>query len=372
MKIAVVIPKYGLIGGAEGFAYELTKRLATRDGFDIHVFANKWRPEKSPIIFHKVPIFSFPRPLRQISFAYFSNKLISPKDYSLVHSHDRIFRMDLFTMHGIPHETWVKEARHKAPSLFDRSMTWVEKKGITRLPIPMVLPVSNLVKDELLRVYEIPETRILVIHPGVSTSRFSALDKQACKYEIRKRHNLSPDDIVVLFVGMNFDIKRLKLVLQGVADLIPKEGKASKLKLLVVGRGKTRGYLNLASDLGIANRVIFAGLTREVEKYYLASDIFAMPSVFDTFGIAVLEAMAAGLPVIITRKVGARDVIDHGVQGFVLEENPSVFDFSKRLAILIHSENRLKMGANAQQAALQHTWDKRADQVSQLYRQLST
>jgi UDP-glucose:(heptosyl)LPS alpha-1,3-glucosyltransferase len=372
MKIAVVIPKYGLIGGAENFAFELTERLAARNGFEIHVFANRWRRGDSPIIFHRVPILRFPRLLRQISFAYFANKRIRLKEYNLVHSHDRIFRMDLFTMHGIPHKTWIKETRHKSLSLFDKSMVWVEEKGIAKSHIPMILPVSTLVKDELLKLYHIPESKIRVIHPGVSKDRFSAINQEVCREEVRRDYGLSQNDIVVLFVGMNFEIKRLELVLKGVADLVSRETKDSKLKLLVVGKGNKERYLSMAHELGIANKVIFAGVTRETEKYYLASDIFAMPSKFDTFGIAVLEAMMAGLPVIITRTVGAKDLIDSGVHGFILAESPSAFDLSEKFAFLMKKENRMKMGEKAKQVALQCTWDKTVDKMIGLYRQLNT
>jgi UDP-glucose:(heptosyl)LPS alpha-1,3-glucosyltransferase len=159
MKIAVVIPRYGLIGGAENFAYELCEHLAGREDFTLDVFANKWRSGKAPIRFHKVPIITFPRSLRQISFAYFSNKLIdSHGGFDLIHSHDRIFRMDLLTMHGIPHKTWIKEARCKRLSLSDRSVAWVEKKGLTGSRIPFVAAVSNLVKNELIKLYNIPES----------------------------------------------------------------------------------------------------------------------------------------------------------------------------------------------------------------------
>ena len=215
MKIAVVIPKYGLVGGAEGFAYELTERLAGRSGFEIHVFANQWRAGNSPVRFHKVPICVFPRFMRPISFAYFAGRGIGRENFDLVHSHDRIFRMDLFSMHGIPHTTWIKEVRNKRLSLFDRSAGWVEGKGVKRAGTPLIMPVSNLVKAELLRLYEIPEQRIRVIHPGVSTARFSSLQRESCRREIRRRHSLGQDDVVILFVGMNFRIKRLGLVMEG-------------------------------------------------------------------------------------------------------------------------------------------------------------
>ncbi len=367
MRIAVVIPKYGLIGGAEGLSYELTERLAEREGLEIHVFANQWQSGSTSITFHKVPIIPLPRFMRPISFAYFSDKWIRCRDYNLIHSHDRIFRMDLLTMHGIPHRTWIKEARHKPLSLFDRATAWVEKNGITGSHCPIILAVSTLVRDELLKLYDIPESKVRVIHPGVSQDRFGSLDQESCRQKIRKRHGLSPSDVVVLFVGMNFEIKRLELVLEGVAESVTKRDKDSNLKLLVVGKGAEERYLNMARDWGIVNRVIFAGVTRKVEDYYLASDIFAMPSRFDTFGLAVLEAMMAGLPVIITQRVGARDLVNSGLQGFVLSEDPSPGDVAEKLAVLMEKENRLKMGENARKVALQYTWDRTADQVQELY-----
>jgi UDP-glucose:(heptosyl)LPS alpha-1,3-glucosyltransferase len=370
MKIAVVIPRYGLVGGAENFAFELCERLAEREDFTIEVFANKWRSGSPPIRFHKVPIITFPRSLRQMSFAFFSNTMIGRhRGFDLIHSHDRIFRMDLLTMHGIPHETWIKEARCKRLSLSDRSVAWIEKKGLTGSRMPVVVAVSNLVKDELLNLYNIPESKIHVVHPGISASRFSSLDPDECRNQIRRHHDLSPQDIVLLFASMNFEIKRLDLVLKSVADVVVKEDGISNLKLLVVGKGKREKYMTLARELGITNNIIFAGVTNEIEKYYLAADILAMPSRFDTFGLVVLEAMMAGLPVIISRRVGARDLVDSGVQGFVLAEEPSVSDMSEKLRFLMDRENRKKMGESARQVALRHTWEKTADQMADLYYQ---
>ena len=367
IKVAVVIPKYGLVGGAEGLVYALTERLAMRNEFEIHVFANRYRRGKSPIVFHRVPILVFPRFLKQISFAWFVNRQIKRGAYDLIHSHDRIFRMNLFTLHGIPHETWIRRMRHKRLSFFDRGMVWVERKGLTGPPIPMVLPVSSLVKDELQKTYPVSESHIEVIHPGVSLERFSKMDKASCRREIRHRHGIKKEDLVILFVGMNFEIKRLGLVIEGLSRMSPKGGGGSALKLLVVGKGKEAAYVAMARRFGVADRIIFAGVTREVEKYYFASDIFAMPSVYDTFGMAVLEAMAAGLPVIISQTVGARDLVANGIEGFVLGDPPSPAELSEKIGFLLNAENRLKMGERAREQARHHSWDRVADQMAALY-----
>jgi UDP-glucose:(heptosyl)LPS alpha-1,3-glucosyltransferase len=371
MKIAVVIRKYGFIGGAESFVYELTERLAARKGIEIHVFANQWRRGNGFITFHKIPNVFFPRFMRPISFAYFAGKKIVAEDFDLVHSHGWIFDMDLFTMHGGLHEPWIKEVRHKSMSLFDRAMARVEEKGIKSSRLKMILPVSSLLKEELLRLYDIPESKIQVIHPGISATRFSALDPERSRQEIRRRHGLSTRDLVVLFVGMNFEVKRLALLLKAVADLSVRRNDNSNLKLLVVGKGKKRPYMKLARDLGIVNQVVFAGVAQKVEEYYVASDIFAMPSRNDSFGMVVLEAMMAGLPAIITGRVGARDLIESGKQGFVLSDDPSVSDVSEKLSFLLNKENRMRMGEGAREVARRQTWESRADQVAELYHQFA-
>lgn len=368
IRIAVVIPKYGLIGGAESFVFEVTERLAGYKDFEIHIFANKWLQGKTPITFHRVPIIPFPRWIRPISFAYFSKRLIQSDFFNIVHSHERIFEMDLLTFHGIPHEIWIKKTKNRPPTLFDRSYAWVEKTGINHAKGPIILPVSNLVKDELLKLYNIPNSKLRVVHPGVFWERFSSVNKEDIRYEIRRRHGLSSEDVVVLFVSMNFELKRLDLVLKGMAAVINKEKKKSNLKLLVVGKGDEKGFKGLLQDLGISMQVIFAGITREVEKYYMAADIFAMPSIFDTFGLVVLEAMAAGLPVIISENVGARDLVKQGLNGFILPEDPSVSEIATSLSFLLDPKKRKLMGDNGRRVARLHTWDKTAEQVAHLYR----
>ena len=128
-------------------AFQLCERLAAM--FDIHVFARKWDRGPSRVTFHKVPMIHFPRWLQPISFAGFAQRKITNMAFDLVHSHERIFRMDLMTFHGIPHRTWIRDMRQKSLSGFDRATCWAEKKGIENPALKMILPVSTLVKKEL-------------------------------------------------------------------------------------------------------------------------------------------------------------------------------------------------------------------------------
>jgi len=370
MKVAVVVPKYGLVGGAEKVVFELTERLARQDGMEIHVFANSWRKGAAPVIFHRVPRVSFPRWLRPIAFAFIAGRMIGGRGFDLIHSHDRIVKMDVFTMHGIPHRTWVREARKKKMSLFDLAVDWLERKGVTGSNT-FILPVSSLVKDELLKVYPVPESRIRVIHPGMDPVVFNAEAMEGSRSRLRSRYGLTENDTVVLFAGMNFQIKRLDLVIDAVAA-------AARIRpdcrpfLLVLGRGPRERYVDQACKSGIGDRVVFAGVADDMASFYAASDLFAMPSGFDTFGLVVLEAMAAGLPVIITERTGAKDLVKSGLQGFVVPVDVTPGRLAECMCLLMDREVRNRMGRLARAAAAVNSWETMTSRVNDVYGSVGT
>lgn len=371
-KIALVIPKYGLVGGAEGFAAELTERIAQDKRFEVHVFANKWQKNSEHITFHRVPIIGLPKFLTTISFAYFADRKISKMAFDLVHAHDRIFNADIFTMHGIPHRIWVCEVRKKRMSLFDYATAWAEKKLVTNKSCRRFLAVSNLVKEKFLQEYrEVDPDKVQVIHPGVDIQRFQGLDRQLCRQEIRKKFSIDMSDKVILFVSMNFDIKGLDKLMMGLTKFKLRHP-SERFKLLVVGKGDDEKYKRLAHNLGIKDLVVFSGVVQKekLNRIYLASDIFAMLSKFDTFGMSVLEAMAASLPVIISGNVGARDLVEEGVNGFVIENTDNADEIANRIALMLNEEVRTRMGKEAFKTASRNTWEAVSEKVEGIYESL--
>jgi len=368
-KLAVVIPKYGLVGGAEGFAAELTERIAQDRRFEVHVFANKWQKTSGHITFHGVPVITFPKFLTTVSFAYFVGRKISKIKFDLIHAHDRIFDADIFTMHGIPHRIWVREVRKKRMSLFDYATVWAEKKLVTNKRCRKFLAVSNLAKGKFLQEYrEVDPDKVPVIYPGINIQRFQGVDRQLCRQEIRKKFGIDLSDRVILFVSMNFDIKGLDNLMMGLAKFKLRHP-SERFKLLVVGKGDDKKYGRLAQNLGIKNHVIFTGVVQKegLDKIYLACDTFSMLSKFDTFGMSVLEAMAASLPVIISGNVGARDLVEEGVNGFVIENTDNADEIASRIVLMMDEEVRTRMGREAFKTALHNTWEAIVDRVLTLY-----
>lgn len=365
-KIAVVIPKYGLVGGGEQFASQLTEKIALNPRYDVHVFANKWKAVSGNVSFHFVPLLRFPRFLTTVSFAFFANAAIARQDFDLIHTHDRIFHADVFTMHGVPHRFWVREVRKKRMSLFDRVTAWVERKLIADQRCKFLLPVSTLAMEKFCQEFAVASTRVKVIHPGIEFARFNLPNRAEKRGQIRKKFGLCAGDFLVLFVGMNFELKGLDAVISALAKAKEKlPGKS--MKLLVVGKGNQGKYLKIADDLGVGEDVVFAGVQSEgIEEIYAASDVCTLLSGFDTFGMTVLEAMAASLPVIISTQVGAKDIVTDGEHGFIVDKDDAE-TVSTHLVSLCDEPRKAKMGKAAMQRASQYSWDEVAGKVVTIY-----
>ncbi|MCX5864727.1 MAG: glycosyltransferase family 4 protein [Deltaproteobacteria bacterium] len=368
-KIAVVIPKYGLVGGGEQFVSQLTEKIALNPRYDVHVFANKWKAVSGKVSFHFVPLLRFPRFLTTVSFAFFANVAIARQDFDLIHTHDRIFHADIFTMHGVPHRFWVREVRKKRMSLFDRVTAWVERRLIADQRCRFLLPVSTLAMEKFRQEFAVASTRVKVIHPGIEFARFNLPNRAEKRAQIRKKFGLCAADFLVLFVGMNFELKGLDTVIFALAKAKEKlPGKA--MKLLVVGKGDQGKYRKIADDLGVGEDVIFAGVQAEgIEEIYAASDVCALLSGFDTFGMTVLEAMAASLPVIISTQVGAKDIVTDGEQGFIVAKDDAE-TVSAYLVSLCDEPRRERMGRAAMQQAAQYSWDAVAGKVVTIYEKI--
>lgn len=371
-KIAVVIPKYGLVGGAEGFAAELTERIAQNDRYEIHVFANQWLNYSPRITFHKIPIISFPKFLTTVTFAFFAGRQISRMNFDLIHTHERIFTADLFTMHGIPHRVWVTEVRNKNMSLFDVATKWVEKCLVQNQRCKRFLAVSRLAQEKFLQEYSnIDYNRVQIIHPGVDVQRFQKLKREICREEIRSNLGIDSKELVILFVSMNFEIKGLAELMAGLAKF-KSQYSAKTFKLLVVGKGNVKKFGRLAQQLGIKEHVLFLGVVPKdtLDRIYLAGDIFSLLSRFDTFGIAILEAMGASLPVIISGNVGAKDIVRQGINGFVLDDAINPDEIADKIGLLVKEEFRSRIAEEAFKTASMSTWEVAARKAENIYKDL--
>lgn len=367
-KVAVVIPKYGLLGGAERLVFELTERLARATAHEFHVFANRWKAAPdSGVVFHKIPRFLLSRSTRPLLFAWMVRRATGAGQYDLVHAHDRVFHADVVSLVCTPHRAWVRDIRKKNPSLFDRSMIAVEQRMLKSGQDTTFLPISSITFEAFEREYQRLPGEWQIMPPGVDFQIFSSPERSECRAEVQARHRLDHCDFLVLFVGMNFELKGLDTVMTSVAAARARNPRAN-IGLIVVGKGNEEKYRAKATQLGIGEAVAFAGpVSANIERYYRAADTLMMLSDTDTFGLVVLEAMAAGLPVIIGPEVGARDLIENGINGFVLAHRHDAESAAQHLEDLSSDGRQLSVADRAQKTAASHDWKVRVDEMAAIY-----
>jgi UDP-glucose:(heptosyl)LPS alpha-1,3-glucosyltransferase len=207
-----------------------------------------------------------------------------------------------------------------------------------------------MVKEDILRHYRFPEARIAVIYNGVDLLRFHPRNREQMGKTVRRALGLGPDEQVLLLVGSGFERKGVWSLIHGAAEALAR-GRHTPLKLIIAGKGNPRPYLALARRLGLAGQVLFVGIWPQVEALYAAANAFVLPTLYDPFSNACLEAMASGLPVLTSEANGASELIVHGRNGFIVEDPMNPSEIGGKLVELFEEERRRVMGLKARETA---------------------
>lgn len=224
-----------------------------------------------------------------------------------------------------------------------------------------VVALSQVVKDELVQYCGIDAQKISVIPPGVDAERFRPRRADEPN-QLRAACGLpdAPEPMLAIFVGeIRSSRKNLDLVLRAVVE-------SPGLRLAVVGATAGSVYPEMAQRLGVGGRVHFLGQRADVAELMRGADVFVFPTHYEPFGIVVTEAMASGLPVITTRQAGAACVVEHGREGYLLDDGDDLQGLLAGLDDLADPKQRERVGHAARQRAASLTWDAMAEQYERL------
>jgi UDP-glucose:(heptosyl)LPS alpha-1,3-glucosyltransferase len=227
------------------------------------------------------------------------------------------------------------------------------------------IAVSDVVKKQLVQMYELPEDRITVVHNGVNTNDFQRLATSE-RADFRTSLQISEEQTVLLFVSHEFRRKNLKTVLESLALL-----KGEDYILLVVGKDSPQAFEKMAADLGIASQVKFLGLRSDLKQIFGSADIFTFPTTHDAFGLVITEAMASSLPVITTTEAGAAELIEDGVDGVLLKNIYDEYELKNAILKLAQQQDREAMGAKALIKAEKYSWEQVVDRIIGVYDKVS-
>jgi UDP-glucose:(heptosyl)LPS alpha-1,3-glucosyltransferase len=336
MRIALVHKRYDRLGGAEGDCYELSRQLAAR-GHDVRVVVGECRvPAPDGVRVHRVPVVRTGQLAKLLSFAALAPRVWRTLDADAVIGFGRTVGHDLFRASGGCHRRYLARlaadeggarglVRRMRP--YQRALLALERRQYAPGGYRKILTVSARTRDEILGTYpRVPPDDVAIVRYGVDVDRFHPRRRAAEGAAVRRELGIALEQPVVLCVGTGFRRKGVDHLL-AIWSRDPPAGAA----LVVAGNDRhLAAYRRRARDA--RGLVVFIGPRADVERLYAAADLFTLPSMFDAFGMVVLEALASGLPVVASRDIGAAEVLTGALAELVVDDPADEDALAARLA----------------------------------------
>lgn len=382
-RLAVVSPFLDKSHGTERMIVEWLSRLDGR--FELHVYSQHVEDlQHSAVIWHRIPKLPGPHLFNYVWW-FAANHLcrwwhreVHDLRYDLVFSPGvNCLDSDVVSVHIIfaellrrigaqlqlrtnPVRSWPVLVHRR---LYYRLIVALEHRVFTNPDTQLIL-TSPRTAAELERLYSRSEKFPLVC-AGIDPATFNPARRESLRSEARRSLGLAPDDFVLTLIGNDWRKKGLAALLQAIANLpeLP-------LRLLVVGSESSatlRSFQKCFPD----ERVIFLKPRRDVEFYYAATDAYVGPSLEDTFALPALEAMACGLPVIMSSRAGVAAFIQNGANGLIIDDPTDAASLASTIRKLYaQPELCARLGEKASETARQFTWEQNADLLAQIFEQV--
>jgi glycosyltransferase involved in cell wall biosynthesis len=372
MKIAIVTRSV-LKGDGQGRVNLEIAREALRRGHQVSLVAGRVAPDlrRHPrVTCALLPPGRWPTQLlRDLRFVRHSTRWLARHRRTLdivhVNGFNTLAPADVNTAHFV-HADWLRSPVHTARVtrgpyawyqwLYTTLNARWEYGAFGRATV--IVAVSESVGASL-RGLGVPPERIQVITNGVDLAEFAPGPAD------RRALGLPEHATLALFAG---DIRTPRKNLDGVLRAVRR---TPGIHLAVAGSTSHSPYPAMSQRLGLTGRVHFLGYRRDIAALMRAADLFVFPSRYETFGLAVLEAMAAGLPVITARSAGVAGLVHHDC-GVVLDDPDDTAGLTEALRTLAGDPaRRRQMGCAARAVAAEHTWTRTVEQYLTLYETLA-
>lgn len=362
MRVALNYPSIGARrGGAETYVGLLARALVAA-GHSVDVFASRVDDGELPhsVRLHRISVPTWPGLgwLKPYHFARQSARALARHDFDVVIGFTHLWRQDVCIALNGCGPAVIEGSSHRKRSLVARALwrtgkrmnlrqrvyQWIDRKQFHGPRPPLVIAPSRKVADEFRHCHGIPSDRITVIPLGID---LTAMPKhpENVRASFRKRLNLAPTDVGLLFAARNYALKGLDPLLEAFA-LAARS--APNAHLMVCGCDRDRRYRSRVRALGVEHRVSFLGFVDDPRECFAGADVFVLPTFYDACSLVVLEALAAGLPIVTTRCNGASELISEGVEGFVIDSPWNTQQLASRIARLaLDGDARRAMSSRA-------------------------
>jgi len=371
--LAVVSPFLDKRHGTERLVIEWITQLSSE--FEIHIYSQHVEDlDLSTVIWHRVSRLPGPH-LFSFLWWFATNCLRRAWDrqfhglrYDIVYSPGpNCLDADVISVHIL----FAEYARRAQPELsFNRNSIWswpllVHRKLYYRLAIALerlayardrvtLFSTSRKTATDLGRIYGGRRDPIRVIYAGLDHAILNSMRRLTLRERARKLLGLSGEQFVVLLIGNDWRNKGLPVLLQALVILRP-----LPIHLLVVSAENSAVCDAVVRCFGLDDRVDILPPRNDVELYYAAADLYAGPSLEDAFALPPAEAMACGLPVIVSASAGVSEIITDGSDGLILQDPTDANALARMIRRLYEDhEYRDRLAKNAEKTARQFTWER--------------
>jgi len=365
MRIALISRRFDASGGGTERDLLITARILAAAGHQITVYADDVRGRSDALRVRHLSALPLGRTFRLLNFALRVVPIARREGAELVVSFARVANVDIVRSGGSAHSSYVRAARRwQSPaaaaamrvSSYHLAQIALERASFKSRFLRCAIAVSELVRQDLIETFALPPSRVLTLYNGVDLQRFAPNRDPGLTRNIRRELGIPEHCFAVAFIGHGFARKGLAFLLDAWPLVEP------RICLVVAGGDRAvAAYQHRASKLGIGGRTTFVGAHADVEHLFAAVDALALPSLFEPFGNVVMEAMAAGLPVVCSKQTGASELIPPQMRELIIDDPTNIHEVARRVNLLARMQGNSSIAARA--TAEQYTWRRYGTQL---------
>jgi glycosyltransferase involved in cell wall biosynthesis len=381
-RLIVLSPFLDKSHGSERVLVEWLSHLP--DAFDVHIYSQSIKDlDPTKFCWHRIPKLPGPHLFNFLWWLVASHLMVRWARRPLPLGRDLVFgsgadfpEADVICVHIVfreyvdrmklemkPLRTSVREW----PRLFHRKLYYnvvcvLEKRAYLN-PSTTLVVNSKKTAREIERFYGRHPEAIALIHLGVDHSVFNPGRRMALRQKARSELRIAEDRVAILLVGNDWKNKGVAVLIEALEQLreVPAD-------LFIVSREDRSPWWNLVTDKGLQGRVSVLTPRNDVEFYYAAADIYAGPSVQDAYAMPPAEAMACGLPVIVSAAAGVSEIITHGVDGLILADPKDAATLAFMVRRLYQDRVfRERLGERASATMQQYSWEGNGRELAAIF-----